>query len=247
VPVYQAFGGGYASYILPTASEEQTLLSTWGSPTPIPTPDPTPGGSTLTAIDQSGVSANVPLLSSGSSSTAVGSGTVTQSVASGVDTLSFRGISSETLQLGSGTQSMKFIRPGALSVTGGSGVNTVTATAGRNNFTAGTGTLDVTGGSGRDAYVFHANGGLLKIEDFSLGKHDSLTVDRSLQSSLQQASDGHGGVMLSFGTPGQGIDLVGFPRSPRPTSTSPDRTAGPRRPASQLLDALRCRRAMVHP
>ncbi len=37
VPVYQAFGGGgYASWILPTAPQEQTILSTWGSLVPTP-------------------------------------------------------------------------------------------------------------------------------------------------------------------------------------------------------------------
>ena len=37
VPVYQAFGGGsYASYILPTAAQEQAILSEWGSVLPNP-------------------------------------------------------------------------------------------------------------------------------------------------------------------------------------------------------------------
>jgi Bacterial Ig-like domain len=37
VPVYQAFGGGgYASWILPTAAQEQAILSEWGSVTPNP-------------------------------------------------------------------------------------------------------------------------------------------------------------------------------------------------------------------
>ena len=37
VPVYQAFGGGqYTSYTMPTASQEQQLLSTWGSIVPSP-------------------------------------------------------------------------------------------------------------------------------------------------------------------------------------------------------------------
>jgi hypothetical protein len=37
VPVYQAFGGGgYPSYILPTAAEERQILSTWGSVLPNP-------------------------------------------------------------------------------------------------------------------------------------------------------------------------------------------------------------------
>ncbi len=37
MPVYQAFGGGsYASYILPTAAQEQAILSEWGSVLPNP-------------------------------------------------------------------------------------------------------------------------------------------------------------------------------------------------------------------
>jgi hypothetical protein len=37
VPVYQAFGGGgYASWILPTAAQEQAILSEWGSVLPNP-------------------------------------------------------------------------------------------------------------------------------------------------------------------------------------------------------------------
>src|SRR5690242_9729810 len=37
VPVYQAFGGGgYASWIVPTASQEQAIISTWGQYVPTP-------------------------------------------------------------------------------------------------------------------------------------------------------------------------------------------------------------------
>ena len=37
VPIYQAFGGGgYPTYILPTAAQEQTILSTWGTVIPNP-------------------------------------------------------------------------------------------------------------------------------------------------------------------------------------------------------------------
>jgi len=37
VPVYQAFGGGsYSTYIPPTATEEQQILSTWGAALPHP-------------------------------------------------------------------------------------------------------------------------------------------------------------------------------------------------------------------
>jgi hypothetical protein len=85
--------------------------------------------------------------------------------------------------------------------------------AGSNRFVAGTG-LVVTGGAGKHGCVFRANSGLLTLQDFSLAKGDAakgdaLTVDKALQGSLQQASDGQGGTMLSFGTAGHG---VGRPR-----------------------------------
>lgn len=251
VPVYQAFGGGgYSSYTLPTASQEQQILSTWGSvvpnpafdyayswgtqsgdtalvnspalqqvlaahnagssPSPPPPPPPPPSSSVLTATDNRGVTATVPVITSGTSDfTGPLAGTVHQSVASGIDTVSAAAaITSETLTFGSGSQRMSFVGSQSLTVHGGSGVDAVTASAGKNIFTAGAGTLDARGGSGQDAYVFHAGDGLLTIEDFSRAKGDSLTVDRSLQGSLHEASDGHGGTMLSFGTAGQGIDLV---------------------------------------
>ncbi len=248
VPVYQAFGGGgYTSYTLPTASQEQQILSTWGSVVPNPAfdyayswgtqdgdtalvnspalqsvfvahntgtapppPPPTLSDSTMTATDTKGVTATVPVIASGTQDyTGPLAGTVDQAVVAGVDNVSATaGIASEHLQFGSGTQQMKFLNSQSVTVTGGSGTDTVTASAGTNTFIAGTGTLDATGDPGHDAYVYHAGSGLLRIENFSLQNGDSLTVDKSLQSSLHKASDGNGGTMLSFGTIGQGIDLV---------------------------------------
>jgi Ca-dependent carbohydrate-binding module xylan-binding/Cellulase (glycosyl hydrolase family 5) len=117
--------------------------------------------------------------------------------------------------LGTGVSQIKFIGAGSLSLTGGSGSATVTADAGANKFVAGTGALDVTGGGGKDAYVFHANGGLLKIEDFSIAKGDTLTVDKALQGAMQQASDGQGGTMLTFGAGAtHGVDIHGMATMP---------------------------------
>jgi hypothetical protein len=172
-----------------------------------PPPPPPPNDTTMTATSN-GVTANVPVITSDSSGTDVGSGLVSQTVSSGVDTFSFTNITSETVHVGSGNVSMRFLSPGALTLTGGSGTDNISANSGKNAFTAGTGTLDVTGGSGRDSYVFHSGDDLLKIEDFSK-QRDSLTVDKSLQGAFQETSDGHGGVMLTFGTSGQGVDLVG--------------------------------------
>ncbi len=37
IPIYQAFGGGgYSSYTLPTASQEQQILAEWAKVTPTP-------------------------------------------------------------------------------------------------------------------------------------------------------------------------------------------------------------------
>jgi len=49
------------------------------------------------------------------------------------------------------------------------------------------------------------------VEDFSLAKGDTLTVDKSLQASLHQATDGRGGTMLTFGTDTtHGVDIRGL-------------------------------------
>jgi hypothetical protein len=52
-------------------------------------------------------------------------------------------------------------------------------------------------GSKADRTV-HATSGVLELEDFSLAKGDTLTIDKSLQASFAQASDGQGGTMLTF-------------------------------------------------
>jgi hypothetical protein len=72
--------------------------------------------------------------------------------------------------LGAGASQIAFIGASSVLLAGGSGQAIVTADAGRNEFVAGTGTLDVTGGGGKDAYVFHASGGLLRLEDYSIDK-----------------------------------------------------------------------------
>ena len=67
----------------------------------------------------------------------------------------------------------------------------------------------------KDDYVFHANSGLLKIEDFSIAKGDTLTIDKVLQGSLQETYDGHGGTMLTFGAgAAHGVDLHGIATMP---------------------------------
>jgi Ca2+-binding RTX toxin-like protein len=87
-----------------------------------------------------------------------------------------------------------------------------------NTFTAGTGSLDVTGGGGADTYVFHADSGALTIEDFAVAKGDRLILDSGLQGSMQMASDGSGGTMLTFGS-GHSVDLHGVASLPNSAIT----------------------------
>jgi hypothetical protein len=126
----------------------------------------------------------------------------------GGDTFVLRSDNAASVTLGAGTSQINFIGASAITLSGGSGQATVTADAGNNSFVAGTGTLNVAGGGGADAYVYHADSGILTIEDFALAKGDTLTVDTALQVSLSQTSDGQGGTLLTF-SPGHSVDLHG--------------------------------------
>jgi uncharacterized protein (TIGR01370 family) len=136
--------------------------------------------------------------------TQVGSYTV------GSDTFVLSSGNVTAVTLGTGTAQIKFMGASSDTLTGGTGQAVVIADAGSNKFVAGAGSLDVTGGGGRDAYVFHANSGMLSVRDFSLAKGDTLSVDKALQGSLQQTSDGQGGTMLGFGAAGHGVDIHGI-------------------------------------
>ena len=131
----------------------------------------------------------------------------------GGDTFVLSSGNAASVTLGTGVSQIKFIGASAVTLTGGSGKAVVTADAGGNRFVAGTGSLDVTGGGGKDGYVFHANSGLLTVADFSLAQGDTLTVDKALQGSLKQASDGQGGTMLTFGA-GHAVDIHGIAALP---------------------------------
>jgi hypothetical protein len=138
----------------------------------------------------------------------------TGTYAVGADTFVLSSGNAVAATLGTGTSEINFVGASSIALTGGSGQATVTADAGNNKFVAGTGSLDVTGGGGQNAYDFHANSGLLTVEDFALAGGDTLTVDEALQGSLSQASDGRGGTMLSFGIPGHGVDIHGIAALP---------------------------------
>jgi hypothetical protein len=125
-----------------------------------------------------------------------------------------------TVTLGTGTGKIAFLGGSTITLTGGTGTATVTADSGNNTFTAGGGTLDVTGGGGRNTYVFHATSGLLTIEDFSVALGDKLVLDKSLQGSMKQVTDGAGGLLLTFGAGGShAIDVHGIAALPSSSIT----------------------------
>jgi len=167
---------------------------------------------TLAVTDNDGSSATVPLVASGSRTDhPTGTSTVQQAAGGGTDTITSSGsVKGETLSLGAGVQKLVLVlvNPRALVVMGGSGTDTVMADGGANQFVAGSGSLDVTGGPGAAAYVLHAGGGRLTVEDFDPAKGDTLTADKALQGALVQASDGHGGTLLAFGGKQGSIDLI---------------------------------------
>jgi len=131
----------------------------------------------------------------------------------GGDTFVLSSGNAASVTLSTGTSQLTFIGASSVAVTGGSGQAAVAADMGNNKFVAGAGSMDVTGGVGKDAYTFHATSGQLTVEDFSTAKGDTLTIDKSLQGSMQQASDGKGGTLLSFGT-GHSVDLHGVASLP---------------------------------
>ena len=138
----------------------------------------------------------------------------------GGDTFVLAAGNNATVTLGTGTDKIAFIGGSTITLTGGAGTATVTADTGNNTFTAGSGSLDVTGGSGRNTYMFHTSSGLLTIEDFSVALGDKLVLDKSLQGSMKQMTDGMGGTLLTFGTGGShAIDIHGIVAVPSSSIT----------------------------
>ena len=114
--------------------------------------------------------------------------------------------------MGATSDSLSFIGMKGITLTAGSAATTVTANGGSNSFTSGKASLVVTGGPGPNAYFYNAGNATLTIKDFSLVAGDSLNISKSLQGSLKETSDGHGGVNLSFGgTSQQGIHILSVP------------------------------------
>ena len=137
----------------------------------------------------------------------------------GGDTIVLSSGNAASVTLGTGASKLTFVGPSSLRLTGGSGTATITADTGANTFTAGAGKLDVTGGGGNDTYVFHANSGLLTIEDFSVAKGDKLTIDSAMKGSMVQSSDGQGGTLITFGSAGHAIDVHGVAAVPASSIT----------------------------
>jgi len=187
-----------------------TFALTPGATPPAPADAAGTPADMLAVTDNDGSSAAVPLIASGSHTDHPAStSTVQQAVGGGTDTITTSGsVKGEALALGAGTRKLALVSPRAMVLTGGSGADTVTADSCANRFVAGSGSLDVIGGPGAAAYVLHAGSGALTVEDFHLGKGDTLAVDQALQGALVQASDGHGGTLLAFGAKQGSIDLI---------------------------------------
>jgi len=144
---------------------------------------------------------------SGKAYTVSGATVGTSSVAGATFVLTAPGVAKVTL--GSTADKMQFVGLSSVTLAGGSAAATVTVDGGGDKFTGGTGKLTITGGVGADTYVYHQGNGLMTIENFSFAKGDTLTVDKALQGSMHEKSDGLGGLVVSFGAGSAGIDLVG--------------------------------------
>jgi len=195
----QVAGNGPVTFVLTPGATPSAPADAAGTPADM-----------LAVTDNDGSSAAVPLIASGSHTDHPAStSTVQQAADGGTDTITTSGsVKGEAFALGAGTRKLVLVSPRAMVLTGGSGADTVTADSGANRFVAGSGSLDVTGGSGAAAYVLHAGGGALTVEDFDPGKGDTLAVDQALQDALVQTPDGHGGTLLAFGAKQGSIELI---------------------------------------
>ena len=201
----QSLGGGSSLIYLPDVSSKDIVFGSYvGNSLTFKTGNTSYTFSSLTVA--AGDTINASSIVADKSGTGIDISATKQTVnSSSAGTIA--NVSGETISLGVGTQTMGFLPPN-FTVLGGSGTDTVTAEDGTNQFVAGTASLTVTGGSGASDFILHAGSGEMIIEDFNFAKGDALTVDKALQASFSQASDNHGGTMLSFGA-GQGsVDLV---------------------------------------
>ena len=99
-----------------------------------------------------------------------------------------------------GTTTISFVGSTSINLTAGTGHDFVTALKGTNTFTsASLGALNVTGGVGADAYRLGVESFGLTVNDFSVAKGDTLTVDSFFKGSdIVNKSDGAGGTLMEF-------------------------------------------------
>ena len=99
-----------------------------------------------------------------------------------------------------GSATISFIGSTSINVTESGGQNVITALKGTNTFTSTGGSLDVTGGVGADAYRVGTGSQGVTINDFSLAKGDTLTVDSFFKGKAIEMSDGAGGTIFEYQT-----------------------------------------------
>ena len=105
-----------------------------------------------------------------------------------------------SLAAANSTTTVRFVASTSINLTAGAGHDIVTALKGTNTFTsAAPGTLTVTGGVGADAYRLGEFSQGITVNDFSLAKGDTLTVDNYFKGhSIKSTTDGAGGTFLDL-------------------------------------------------
>lgn len=119
-----------------------------------------------------------------------------------------------SIVLGNEAVALHFTSMSKVKLTAGKSASTVITDGGTHSFTAGRAPLTVSSGAGADSYTYHAGNARLTITDFAVAQGDTLTMDKALQGTMKIASDGQGGIRISFGTLGAGIDLKGVVAAP---------------------------------
>jgi hypothetical protein len=168
------------------------------------------GGTAVSPIPASDLAAVATITitpTNGTTQTISGNAVTTKTVAS--DTFTLTGNGAASIVLGSTSQTINFIQMSNVTVTGGAGSATLTASAGTYSITVGKGAMQVTAGAGVDSYVVKRGSGALTINDFSTAQGDTLTVASALQNAAKVASDGQGGSAITFGGAAGAVDLKG--------------------------------------
>jgi hypothetical protein len=178
VPVYQAFGGGgYSSWTMPTAAQEQQILQTWGASVPSPSFDYTyswgvqdgdsslSGSPTLQQVFAAHNAASGTGSGGGTGGGTDGGGTTTVAIPAGTGT--FSSSASNTLFSATAGNHTIFIGGSYDQLTATGGTENVTALQGNNTITTGAGndTIHIAGTSN----VVNAGAGTNTISDTGSG------------------------------------------------------------------------------